>query len=132
MALPCTIDERYPAELSLTNAIFRIPLAFTAFATYVIQAIKSAFTIHRAIGQLVVTSLHRCRLKSNLLYCMTWFSCEVLKDMSRRLDLHTHYYPPAFFDRIKEIPSQFTFDKSPSGQTIIKYRGARFLALRPQ
>ncbi|HEY6119302.1 MAG TPA: amidohydrolase family protein [Pyrinomonadaceae bacterium] len=51
--------------------------------------------------------------------------------MSRKLDLHTHYYPPAFFDRIKEIPSEFTFDKSPSGQTIIKYRGARFFGITP-
>jgi len=51
--------------------------------------------------------------------------------MSRKLDLHTHYYPQAFFDRIRDIPSEFTFGKSPTGQTIIKYRGARFFGLTP-
>jgi aminocarboxymuconate-semialdehyde decarboxylase len=49
----------------------------------------------------------------------------------RKLDLHTHYYPPAFFERIREIPSEFAFDQSPSGQTIIKYRGARFFGITP-
>jgi aminocarboxymuconate-semialdehyde decarboxylase len=47
------------------------------------------------------------------------------------LDLHTHYYPPAYFDRIREIPSEFAFDQSPTGQTIIKYRGARFFGITP-
>ena len=51
--------------------------------------------------------------------------------MARRLDLHTHYYPPEFFDRIREIPSEFAFGKSPTGQTIIKYRGARFFGITP-
>src|SRR5258708_1528236 len=51
--------------------------------------------------------------------------------MSRKLDLHTHYYPQAFFDRIRDIPSQFTFGKSPTGQTIIKYQGSRFFGLTP-
>jgi aminocarboxymuconate-semialdehyde decarboxylase len=50
---------------------------------------------------------------------------------SRKLDLHTHYYPQAFFDRVRDIPSEFTFGKSPTGQTIIKYRGARFFGLTP-
>jgi aminocarboxymuconate-semialdehyde decarboxylase len=48
-----------------------------------------------------------------------------------KLDLHTHYYPPSFFDRIREIPSEFAFDKSPTGQTIIKYKGARFFGITP-
>jgi len=39
-----------------------------------------------------------------------------------KLDLHTHYYPQVYFDKIRELPSEFAFDKSPSGQTIIKYR----------
>jgi aminocarboxymuconate-semialdehyde decarboxylase len=51
--------------------------------------------------------------------------------IGRKLDLHTHYYPPAFFERIREIPSEFAFDQSPSGQTIIKYRGARFFGVTP-
>jgi len=49
----------------------------------------------------------------------------------RKLDLHTHYYPEVYFERIRELPSEFSFDKSPSGQTIIKYRGARFFGVTP-
>src|SRR5947199_8369362 len=48
-----------------------------------------------------------------------------------RLDLHTHYYPEAYFERIRELPSEFSFARSPSGQTIIKYRGARFFGVTP-
>jgi aminocarboxymuconate-semialdehyde decarboxylase len=48
---------------------------------------------------------------------------------SRKLDLHTHYYPSIYFDRIRELPSEFSFAKSPSGQTIITYRGARFFGV---
>ena len=51
--------------------------------------------------------------------------------MNRKFDLHTHYYPPAYFDRIRDLPSEFSFDKSPSGQTIITYRGARFFGVTP-
>src|SRR5213075_2552118 len=51
--------------------------------------------------------------------------------MSRKFDLHTHYYPPIYFDKIREVPSEFSFDKSPSGQTIITYRGARFFGVTP-
>jgi aminocarboxymuconate-semialdehyde decarboxylase len=49
----------------------------------------------------------------------------------RKLDLHTHYYPSIYFDKIRDLPSDFSFDKSPSGQTIIKYRGARFFGVTP-
>src|SRR5438105_11908374 len=49
----------------------------------------------------------------------------------RKLDLHTHYYPPAYFEKIRELPSEFSFDKSPSGRTIITYRGARFFGITP-
>jgi aminocarboxymuconate-semialdehyde decarboxylase len=49
----------------------------------------------------------------------------------RKLDLHTHYYPPIYFEKIRDLPSEFSFDKSPSGQTIIKYRGARFFGVTP-
>src|ERR1044072_1916646 len=51
---------------------------------------------------------------------------------TRKLDLHTHYYPPVYFDKIQDLPSEFSFDKSPSGQTIIKYRGARFIVVTQQ
>jgi len=50
---------------------------------------------------------------------------------NRKLDLHTHYYPPIYFDKIRQLPSEFSFDLSPSGQTIIKYRGARFFGVTP-
>jgi len=49
----------------------------------------------------------------------------------QKFDLHTHYYPPIYFDKIREFPSEFSFDKSPSGQTIITYRGARFFGVTP-
>ncbi|PYS23685.1 MAG: hypothetical protein DMF72_08460 [Acidobacteria bacterium] len=51
--------------------------------------------------------------------------------MNRKFDLHTHYYPPVYFDKIRDLPSEFSFDKSPSGQTIITYRGARFFDVTP-
>src|ERR1051326_2845766 len=49
----------------------------------------------------------------------------------RIFDLHTHYYPLAYFEKIRQLPSEFSFDKSPSGQTIITYRGARFFGVTP-
>ena len=54
-----------------------------------------------------------------------------LKTSGRKLDLHTHFYPPIYFDRIRELPSEFSFAASPSGQTIITYRGARFFGVTP-
>lgn len=50
---------------------------------------------------------------------------------ARKFDLHTHFYPPIYFDKIRELPSEFSFDESPSGQTIITYRGARFFGVTP-
>jgi aminocarboxymuconate-semialdehyde decarboxylase len=46
-----------------------------------------------------------------------------------KLDLHTHYYPPAFFDTIRATPSEFSFGQDPTGRTIITYRGARFFGV---
>ena len=51
--------------------------------------------------------------------------------LGRKFDLHTHYYPPIYFDKIRDVPSDFSFGKSPSGQTIIAYRGARFFGVTP-
>jgi len=51
--------------------------------------------------------------------------------VSRKFDLHTHYYPSIYFDKIRELPSEFSFGQSPSGQTIITYRGARFFGVTP-
>ena len=53
------------------------------------------------------------------------------KISGRKLDLHTHYYPDIYFDRIRELPSEFSFGQSPSGQTIITFRGARFFGVTP-
>ncbi len=51
--------------------------------------------------------------------------------MPRKFDLHTHYYPPTYFETIRDLPSDFSFGHSPSGQTIITYRGARFFGITP-
>ena len=48
-----------------------------------------------------------------------------------KLDLHTHYYPPSYFQMIRDTPSEFSFDQDPTGRTIIKYRGARFFGITP-
>ena len=48
-----------------------------------------------------------------------------------KFDLHTHFYTEEFFQTIRELPSDFSFGKSPSGQTIITYRGARFFGVTP-
>src|SRR5256712_10151971 len=46
-----------------------------------------------------------------------------------KLDLHTHYYPPAYFERIERSGGDFSFGTSPTGQRIIRYRGARFFGI---
>jgi len=48
-----------------------------------------------------------------------------------KFDLHTHFYTEQFFQAIRDLPSEFSFGKSPSGQTIITYRGARFFGVTP-
>jgi len=48
-----------------------------------------------------------------------------------RWDLHTHYYPDAYFRLIEKIGGAFSFAKSPTGQTIIRYKGARFFGITP-
>jgi aminocarboxymuconate-semialdehyde decarboxylase len=48
-----------------------------------------------------------------------------------KLDLHTHYYPPGYFDRIRAGGSDFAFGTDPAGRTIITYRGARFFGITP-
>jgi aminocarboxymuconate-semialdehyde decarboxylase len=51
--------------------------------------------------------------------------------MTVKFDLHTHFYTEEFFQSVRELPSEFSFDTSPSGQTIITYRGARFFGVTP-
>ncbi|HEX5736705.1 MAG TPA: amidohydrolase family protein [Blastocatellia bacterium] len=48
-----------------------------------------------------------------------------------RLDLHTHYYPEKYFQMIRDYGSEFSFDKDPTGRTIITHRGARFFGVTP-
>ncbi len=48
-----------------------------------------------------------------------------------RLDLHTHFYTQGFFDSIRESGGDFSFGQSPTGQTIITHRGARFFGVTP-
>jgi aminocarboxymuconate-semialdehyde decarboxylase len=48
-----------------------------------------------------------------------------------KLDLHTHFYTEAYFQSIRDLPSEFSFGTSSSGQTIITYRGARFFGVTP-
>ena len=48
-----------------------------------------------------------------------------------KLDLHTHFYTEEFFQTIRDLPSEFSFGTSSSGQTIITYRGARFFGVTP-
>jgi aminocarboxymuconate-semialdehyde decarboxylase len=48
-----------------------------------------------------------------------------------KFDLHTHYYTQQYFDQISNLPSEFSFGQSPTGQTIITFRGARFFGVTP-
>jgi aminocarboxymuconate-semialdehyde decarboxylase len=48
-----------------------------------------------------------------------------------KLDLHTHFYTNAFFQTIRDLPSEFSFSTSSTGQTIITHRGARFFGVTP-
>ena len=48
-----------------------------------------------------------------------------------KLDLHTHFYTEAYFQSIRDLPSEFSFGTSSSGQTIITYRDARFFGVTP-
>ncbi len=48
-----------------------------------------------------------------------------------KLDLHTHYYPEKYFQMIRDYGSEFSFDKDPTGRTIITHHGARFFGVTP-
>ena len=48
-----------------------------------------------------------------------------------KLDLHTHYYPPGYFEAVRDTPGDFSFGTDPAGRTIIRYRGARFFGITP-
>ena len=46
-----------------------------------------------------------------------------------KIDVHTHYYPEAFFQMLRDTPSEFSFASDPTGRTIITHRGARFFGV---
>ena len=46
-------------------------------------------------------------------------------------DLHTHYYPEAYFEMIRDSPGAFRFDRDPTGRTILTYQGSRFFGVTP-
>jgi len=48
-----------------------------------------------------------------------------------KIDVHTHYYPEVFFQMLRDIQSEFSFAKDPTGRTIITHRGARFFGVTP-
>jgi aminocarboxymuconate-semialdehyde decarboxylase len=48
-----------------------------------------------------------------------------------KFDLHTHFYTEKYFQTIRDLPSEFSFAESSTGQTIITYRGARFFGVTP-
>src|SRR5690349_24545998 len=48
-----------------------------------------------------------------------------------KFDLHTHFYTEAFFQAVRDLPSEFSFATSSTGQTIITHRGARFFGVTP-
>jgi len=48
-----------------------------------------------------------------------------------KLDLHTHFYTEKYFQTIRDLPSEFSFAESSTGQTIITYQGARFFGVTP-
>lgn len=51
--------------------------------------------------------------------------------MTPKFDLHTHFYTKEYFEQIRDLPSEFSFAQSPTGQTIITLRGARFFGITP-
>lgn len=50
---------------------------------------------------------------------------------AKKVDIHTHYYTPEFFQQIKNSGGQFSFSTDPAGQTIITYNGTRFFGITP-
>jgi aminocarboxymuconate-semialdehyde decarboxylase len=53
----------------------------------------------------------------------------VLGSRAVRLDLHTHYYPEAYFQMVRDTPGDFSFGRDPTGRTIITYQGSRFFGV---
>lgn len=48
------------------------------------------------------------------------------------IDIHSHYYPGDYFDKIRNTStSEYSFDTDEAGTTIIKFRGARFFGIQP-
>ena len=56
---------------------------------------------------------------------------EKSKSTLMKFDLHTHFYTEKYFQTIRDLPSEFSFAESSTGQTIITYGGARFFGVTP-
>ena len=50
---------------------------------------------------------------------------------NQKLDLHTHFYTERYFQAVRDLPSEFSFAESSTGQTIITYHSARFFGVTP-
>lgn len=51
---------------------------------------------------------------------------------SPRLDIHTHFYPASYFDRIRELGApDYRFATDASGAATIEFRGTRFFGVQP-
>lgn len=48
-----------------------------------------------------------------------------------KIDIHTHHYTQAFFEKIRQAGGEFAFTQDPSGRPIITYKGARFFGVQP-
>jgi aminocarboxymuconate-semialdehyde decarboxylase len=49
-----------------------------------------------------------------------------------KVDIHSHYYPEAYFQMIDDMgTSEYAFDVDPTGTRIITFRGARFFGIQP-
>ena len=48
-----------------------------------------------------------------------------------KFDLHTHYYPPHYFDSIRKLGAEYSFATGIAGNTLMKYRGTRFFSITP-
>lgn len=49
-----------------------------------------------------------------------------------RIDIHSHFYPPSYFDMVRTLGApDYRFSTDASGTTIIQYRGARFFGIQP-
>ncbi|MCL5263925.1 MAG: amidohydrolase [Chloroflexi bacterium] len=49
-----------------------------------------------------------------------------------KIDLHTHFYPPKYFEFLEEHNTKYEMTKDATGKKILKHKGARFLTITPE